>query len=387
MDAGVRKLVETVRHGADVDERRDPDALDPDRVGERDAARNHPQPVLGRRVPGRVAGEAVRDVPAQRVVAAEVRSRVVRQLSGASLDEGVEGDRVGRRIFLGRIAAFVEQGRHAKRDVPEHGGHHSRLVPRLPHGGVEEHARLKPRIGLMLAVTRVVAQPRGDDEGVVVVRLVEQLRKDLVGRRMMGDLSRREIVTLTAQAERGDPVPGQLGKREVGPRAEIEHLVAVARLVALARVRAEAEEPARQALLVAAECIEVVALLDDHAAPGQLLMLEPATPDEPVLLLPLRRVRGERAEKLAAPLVAKIDVGQRDAAAGADVALEEELRRHEARHQEPLEHVARLDAPFGDVAPAFGMGEVFGQRDFRNPSARLHALERVVLRQLLRERR
>src|SRR5207249_6756630 len=47
VDAGVKKLVETARHGADVDERRDPDALEPDRIGERDAARNHPQPVRG----------------------------------------------------------------------------------------------------------------------------------------------------------------------------------------------------------------------------------------------------------------------------------------------------------------------------------------------------
>src|SRR5262249_59648193 len=330
---GLRQLVEAARDRADVDERRQSDPLDADRVGERDATWNDPETVLGSRVPGRVAREAVRDVPAQRGVAAEPRAREERQLAGARLHESAEGDGVGGRVFLELIASAVEERRHAEGDVAEHRRDHSGVSPGLPDRGVEEDAHLEPRIGLVLTVARVVPKAGRQDERIVMVRVVEQLRKDLVGGGVIRHFSRCQIVMLAAHTERRDPVVGEPKERKVAPDAEVEDLVGIARLVSLARVRAEAEEPAREALLVAAERIEMVSLLDDHPALRQVAMLEPATPDQAVFLLTLRRVRGERAEKLPAPLLPEVDVGERDAAAGADVALEEELRRHEARYQ------------------------------------------------------
>src|ERR671919_1192456 len=107
-------------------------------------------------------------------------------------------------------------------------------------------------------------------------------------------------------------------------------------------------------------------------------MVEPAAPDQPVLLLTFRRVRQKRAQELTAALASKVNIGERYSRTGADVLFEEELRGDEARNQEPLEDIPRLDAPLRQVAPVLRIGQILRQRDFWDPAAGLHPLERIV---------
>src|SRR5262249_10280412 len=131
-------------------------------------------------------------------------------------------------------------------------------------------------------------------------------------------------------------------------------------------------------LPVAAEGVDSAPLLQDDAAPGHLLMIEPAAPDGPVALLAFARVAQEGAEELPPALITEVDVGQRDAAADADRLLEEDLGGGEARDQEALEDVPRLEAALGDVAPALGVRDVGRPLHLRDAAARVHSLERIV---------
>ena len=146
------------------------------------------------------------------------------------------------------------------------------------------------------------------------------------------------------------------------------------------RVGAEPEEPPRQGPLVAAGGREKAPFLDGHAAVRDLPMVEPAPPDEAVALLPFGRVRQERAEELASPLLAEVDVGDGDPAAEPDVLPEEDLRRDEARHEQALEDVPGHDPALWDVAPARRLRQILGQGNLGNATALVHAEERIVER-------
>jgi hypothetical protein len=185
---------------------------------------------------------------------------------------------------------------------------------------------------------------------------------------------------LPAHADGRHPIAAGPRESEIGARAEIDELIHVAGLITGARIRAEPEEPPGEALLVAAEGVDAAALLHDHPTGREILVVQPAAPDRAIFLLPLRRVGKERPQKLAAALTSKVDVGEGDAPAGADVLLEEELRGDEGRNEEPLEDISRHDAPLGQVAPALGIGQIVGQRDFRDSATALHPLERIVFR-------
>src|SRR5687768_2677820 len=121
---------------------------------------------------------------------------------------------------------------------------------------------------------------------------------------------------LGARADGRDPIAGHLGEREFAASTEVDDLVDVTGLVALARIRSQAVKPSGQALLVTAEPVDVVAFLDDHAARRQIPMEQPAAPNHPVLLLALGRVGQEDTEEFAAAIITKIDIGEGDAATG-----------------------------------------------------------------------
>src|SRR5437867_1972274 len=379
VDPGVKQSVQTVRDRASLVEQRHPDPFDTDGVGEREAPGNYPEAIFGHRVPGGVVGEAVRDVTAQRIAAAEARPLVKRQGSGAGLHGYPEGESVGGRVFFALVAASVEERRQTQGPIPERSGHGPCVAGALPQRRIHERAELAPGVGLVLAVAGVVAKPGAQYEAPVTIAGGEQLWEDLVRRRPARHPPRREIVVLPPRADGRDPVAPGLGHGEIATGAEVGDLVDVAGLVTGPGIRPQPEEPPGEALLVTTERVDVASLLHDHPALGQIPMVEPAAPDQPVLLLTFGRVRKERAQELPAALASKVDIGERNSRTGTDVLLEEELRGDEARNQEPLEDIPRLDAPLGQVAPALRIGQIVRQRDLRDPAAGLHPLERVVL--------
>jgi hypothetical protein len=137
-------------------------------------------------------------------------------------------------------------------------------------------------------------------------------------------------VILPPRADGRDPVAPGLGQGELATDAEVADLIEVTGFVAGLGIRPQSEEPPGEALLVTTEGVDVAALLHDHPARGKIPMVEPAAPDQSVLLLAFSRIREERAQELPAALAPKVDIGEGDSRTGADVLLEEEKRGDEA---------------------------------------------------------
>src|SRR5262249_2698616 len=212
------------------------------------------------------------------------------------------------------------------------------------------------RVRLVLAVAGVVAEPGGEGEGRVAVGLVEEAREGLGRGRDARHATRGQGVVLPAQTQGTDPGATRAGEGEIAPQPEVGDLVGVARLRARSGVGAETEEAAGERPLVAAGQAQEAPLFLEHTALGEIPLVEPAAPDQAVALLPLGRLRDERAEELSPPLAAEVDVGEGEATPDPDVLLVEDLWCHEARHEEAFERTSGLDAAFGDVAPALGLG-------------------------------
>jgi hypothetical protein len=226
-------------------------------------------------------------------------------------------------------------------------------------------------IGILLAVAGVPAQAGVQESQRGGIGVVEQLGKDLLRIGLARDMAASQVVPLAARAEAEHEVVARVGDREIDPEFDESERVAVAGLVVLVGLGAESEEAARERALVAARRVQAAALLHQDAAARRLLVMDPAAPDEGVVLLTFRRVGEEGPGELLPAPFAKIDVDERDAEARPHVAVIEGEGRDHAAHQEALEDVARLDPPLRDVAPALRVREIVGANDGRNaPSGR-----------------
>jgi hypothetical protein len=95
--------------------------------------------------------------------------------------------------------------------------------------------------------------------------------------------------------------------------------------------------------------------------------------------LPFYCVRQEEAGEFTSTLLAEVQVGDRDPTTEADVTVAKEEGSNEARYEESLEDIARLEPPLWDVAPAFGVRQVSGLVDLRNPTVLFDSLPRIEL--------
>jgi hypothetical protein len=108
-------------------------------------------------------------------------------------------------------------------------------------------------------------------------------------------------------------------------------------------------------------------------------VVEPSTPRYLVFLLAFYCVGQEYAGEFTSTLLAKVQVGDRDSTTEADVTVAKEEGSHEARYEESLEDIARLELPLRDVAPAFGIRQVIGRVDLWNPAVLFDSPPRIEL--------
>ena len=126
----------TVRDRARFAEQCRPDPLDANRPGDREAPGDDPQAILRDRVPGGVVGEAVRDVPAQRMAAAEARELVERQRA-ALYCTNPRAPACRWVDFLRPRRRPDEERRQAERHIPKRRRHDSRVARALPHRSID----------------------------------------------------------------------------------------------------------------------------------------------------------------------------------------------------------------------------------------------------------
>ena len=129
---------EVVRDGARFIEEGHAEALDPDRVGKRNrkAAREQPEAVLDAQDPARPVVPAAGDVAALIVRSAQARQLEEGQVAGGELAPQTDGQRVGGRVLLARIAAGVKDPGH-REDAPPREGPNSADVAVLAGRGVD----------------------------------------------------------------------------------------------------------------------------------------------------------------------------------------------------------------------------------------------------------
>jgi hypothetical protein len=101
-------------------------------------------------------------------------------------------------------------------------------------------------------------------------------------------------VPLAARAEPEDEIVSRFGQGDVDAGAGEGEFVRVARLVVLVRIVTEAEEPPCERPAVADARANAAPLLLQHAALGQVDVMQPALPEERVGLLSLLRERREQ---------------------------------------------------------------------------------------------
>jgi hypothetical protein len=105
--------------------------------------------------------------------------------------------------------------------------------------------------------------------------------------------------------------------------------------------------------------------------------VQPAAPEEAEARLVARGVGAVERAGLATALAAEVDVSDGQAAPEARVARLEDVGSDEARDEEALEDVARLDAAFREVAPALGVLEPGRPLRVGNAAIRLDPAQRV----------
>ncbi len=105
-------------------------------------------------------------------------------------------------------------------------------------------------------------------------------------------------------------------------------------------------------------------------------MVGPASPVAAVLLLTFCRVGDDEVGKLPSPLVAEVDICDRDPAAGANVFIVEDDRGEETADQESVQHVAFEKPPFREISPPLGVLELDGDLNLGNSPVLVHTLGR-----------
>jgi hypothetical protein len=310
--------------------------------------------------------------------AAQCRQRQEREVARGGLGPQVERQRIRGWILLRGVAAVVEQPgereelRAAQRETT------AGVASPLRHSSLRAPDDVPAAVGVALAVAGVPGQGGLDPAEVGIARPRKGPGVGLLRGRRAAHLAIGEVVQLEAHAAVEDEIVSRVRDGAAQTEAEGGQFVRVARLVVLRRIRAQAEEAARERLAPAAVRAPVAALLLDHTTLGKLAVVDPAPPDSCVGLLALRRVADEEARELLAALLSKVDVGERQAAAEADVALDEHERHEKARDHEPREDVSRLDAALRDVAPALRVGKIGGEGGLGNAAARFDTVEWVV---------
>jgi len=333
-------------------------------------------------VPHRAVAKAPRDEAPKRAGASERGKRVEGQVAGRRAGSQLKRKGVGRRVFLVRVASVVQQRRERK-DLRSRDLEDGADIPTgLQEGGIDVHADREATIRQALTVPCVVAQLELEPAECVIVRAREDPgeSRHVLHVGLVLDPPPAQPVPFSQQRGAHDPVGAGIGNRELEAEAPERGLIRVARLFSRARLRTEPVEPAREGLLVARPDFEKAPLFLEDPAARRIALVEPPPPGQPIRLLALDGVRREEPREFSSALRAKIEIGDCDPAAESHIGVAEEERSDEARDEKPLEDVARLESPLRDVAPAFGMGQIVGLVDLRNPAILVDSLPRIEIR-------